>query len=170
VVGLEAPGASFGSETWDLWDWCSHLAGPRLRETRWICRVVANPIAVTWGFAPSTSCAPADRAGLAGLGQGVGDTLAPRWYTWPMPTALPRYQVTETPPVRRAIDLAAQRWPDKPRSKLLLDVIGAGARSLELELDQAQLEHAHRVEAAAGCLTGAFGPGYLQNLRQDWPE
>jgi len=36
-----------------------------------------------------------------------------------MPTARPRHQVTETPDVARALDLAAKRWPGEPRSKLL---------------------------------------------------
>jgi len=87
-----------------------------------------------------------------------------------MPTTLPRHQVTETPNVRRAIDLAAKRWPDKPRSRLVIDLIEAGARGIEVELDQAQADRRQAIEAAAGSLTGVFGPGYLEELRKDWPD
>jgi len=87
-----------------------------------------------------------------------------------MPTTRPRHQVTETPNVQRAIDLAAKRWPDKPRSKLVIDLIEAGARSIEIELDQAQAEHRRAVEAAAGSMTGMFGPNFLEELRKDWPD
>ncbi len=48
-----------------------------------------------------------------------------------MPTARPRHQVTDTPEVARALDLAARRWPGEPRSKLLLRLVGAGGGALE---------------------------------------
>ena len=48
-----------------------------------------------------------------------------------MPTTRPRYQVTETPQVARALDRAAKRWPGEPRSKLLLRLVEVGAGTLE---------------------------------------
>jgi hypothetical protein len=87
-----------------------------------------------------------------------------------VPTTLPRYQITETPPVRHAIDLAAKRSPGKPRSKLLLDVIAAGALAIETELDQGQQEHRRAVKETAGMFSGLFPPNYLEELRKDWPE
>lgn len=86
-----------------------------------------------------------------------------------MPTAHPRHQITETPAVARAIDLAAQRWPGEPRSKLLLRLVDAGSHALEW--DQQQVADAHReaVLASSGKYADAFGPDYLSDLRQDWP-
>jgi hypothetical protein len=86
-----------------------------------------------------------------------------------MPTARPRYQVTETPDVARAIDRAARRWPGEPRSKLLLRLVDVGNQALEQ--DQAQEAQAHRaaVGASSGAYPDAFGPDYLSDLREDWP-
>ena len=85
-----------------------------------------------------------------------------------MPTTRPRYQVTETESVARALDLAARRWPDEPRSKLLLRLVDAGGASLEEEDQQATIREA--ILASSGKYADAFGPDYLIDLRQDWPE
>ena len=86
-----------------------------------------------------------------------------------MPTVRPRHQITETPAVAHAIDLAAQRWPGEPRSKLLLRLLAAGMDALE-QNDQ-HIDHARReaVMASSGKYADAFGPDYLDQLRQDWP-
>lgn len=86
-----------------------------------------------------------------------------------MPTVRPRHQITETPSVAQAIDLAAQRWPGEPRSKLLLRLLAAGKDALE-QGDQ-QFNEAHRaaVMSSSGKYPDAFGPDYLDELRQDWP-
>lgn len=47
-----------------------------------------------------------------------------------MPTARPRYQVTETEAVARALDRAAQQWPGEPRAKLLLRLVDVGGAAL----------------------------------------
>jgi len=86
-----------------------------------------------------------------------------------MPTVRPRHQITETPAVAQAIDLAAQRWPGEPRSKLLLRLLAAGKDALE-QGDQ-QFNEAQRaaVMSSSGKYPDAFGPDYLDELRQDWP-
>ncbi len=93
-----------------------------------------------------------------------------RWYTRGMPTTRPRHQVTETPEVARALDLAALRWPHEPRSRLLLRLLQAGS----LALEEGQTEEArHRIaaiDATSGKYADAFGDGYLEDLRRDWPE
>lgn len=43
-----------------------------------------------------------------------------------VPTIRPRFQVTETPEVARALDRAAQRWPGESRSKLLIRPLEPG--------------------------------------------
>ena len=89
-----------------------------------------------------------------------------------MPTSRPRHVVTETDNVSVAIDDAALRWPEDraSRSRLLLRLIQEGHRAL---LDEREREIAARREAitrTGGSLTGAFGAGYLKDLRKDWPE
>jgi hypothetical protein len=86
-----------------------------------------------------------------------------------MPTARPRHQVTETPSIARAIDCAAERWPGEPRSKLLLRLVEAGGDALAHQADRRFKEHRAAVEASSGAFTDAFGPGYLAELREDWP-
>lgn len=86
-----------------------------------------------------------------------------------MPTVRPRHQITETPAVAQAIDRAARRWPQEPRSKLLLRLVDAGASVLENEQRQASDDHRHAVLSSSGKYPDAFGADYLQELRQDWP-
>lgn len=86
-----------------------------------------------------------------------------------MPTTRARHQITETDEVASALDVAAQRWPDESRSELARRLIVHGARSLELSA----LERALEIELALVELAriGAdYPPGYLEQLRQDWPE
>lgn len=87
-----------------------------------------------------------------------------------MPTTRPRHQVTETPDVAHALDVAARRWPERPRAKLLVDLVRLAGEVLEHE----QLEHtqARRLAlmASSGKYAEAFGAGYLDQLREDWPQ
>lgn len=86
-----------------------------------------------------------------------------------MPTARPRYQVTETPEVAHALDVAAKRWPNEPRSKLLLRLVDAGSGALEHEQHAQNQMHHTAVTASSGRYPEAFEPGYLGELRADWP-
>jgi hypothetical protein len=87
-----------------------------------------------------------------------------------MPTTRPRYQVTETPEVARALDRAAQRWPREPRSKLLLRLVEVGAEALMRDQQADELAHRAAVFASAGRYASAFGADYLAELRGDWPK
>lgn len=86
-----------------------------------------------------------------------------------MPTARPRYQITETESVAHALDLAARRWPGEPRSKLLLRLVDVGASTLDSEDAQAENRHRDAILASSGKYADAFGPDYLTDLRRDWP-
>lgn len=87
-----------------------------------------------------------------------------------MPTIRPRHQVTETPDLARALDLAGRRWPDEPRSKLLLRLVQAGSNAL----GEGRTEETHSrlaaIDATSGKFADVFTDGYLAELRQDWPE
>lgn len=87
-----------------------------------------------------------------------------------MPTTRPRYQVTETPAVARAIDTAAKRWPHEPRSKLLLRLVAAGGAALEQVDDLARSKRQQAIEARSGKYADAFSSDYLAELRRDWPQ
>jgi len=84
-----------------------------------------------------------------------------------MPTHRPRHQITEIPEVAHAIDQAARRWPGEPRSKLLIRLVLQGARSLEPDLQRDRREQA--ITTTSGKYAEAFGDGYLETLREDWP-
>ncbi len=87
-----------------------------------------------------------------------------------MPTTRPRHFVTETDDVADALDRAAERWPGLSRSQLLVRL------ALEADRTAVQAGEARRhrrrqaIAELGGCLTGVYEPGYLDALRQDWPE
>ena len=87
-----------------------------------------------------------------------------------MPTARPRHQVTETPAVARALDLAAQRWPGEPRSRLLIRLVQAGSDALEEQRSEAVRHRLKAIESTSGKYADVFTDDYLAELRQDWPE
>ncbi len=84
-----------------------------------------------------------------------------------MTAARPRYRVTETEQVARALERAARRWPGESRSELLLRLVAAGSAALQ----QGEDEEAQRaaIAASSGASTDAPGPHHLQTLREDWP-
>ena len=87
-----------------------------------------------------------------------------------MGTLLARTYVTHTPPVRHAIDVARQLWPDEKPGALLVRLIAEGGKSFEAQRDnQTERLMAARL-SLAGRYTGAFGPGYLDEVRDGWPE
>lgn len=100
----------------------------------------------------------------------IGVPLFTRWYTFSMPTTRPRHQITETPVVAHALDVAARQWPAEPRSKLLLRLVQAGAAALEGAQDEVTRNRQAAIDASSGKYADAFSEDYLAPLRQDWPE
>lgn len=86
-----------------------------------------------------------------------------------MPTTRPRHQLTETPTVARALDLAAKRWPGEPRGKLLRRLIDVGSVALEREQGIGADAHRAAVMGSSGKYADAFEADYLAELREDWP-
>lgn len=80
--------------------------------------------------------------------------------------------ITETDPITRAIDSAAQLWPAlaNDRAALLRQIIASGidaVHSLNKEHTRKRLES---IDAASGAFTGVYPAGYRQNLAEEWPE
>jgi hypothetical protein len=87
-----------------------------------------------------------------------------------MPTSLQRFQVTETPDVAAAIDTAAILWPDESRSRLLAKLIDAGGRALQNEVNGGTEARLRAIRSVVGTLDEIYQPGYLDELRNDWPD
>jgi hypothetical protein len=89
-----------------------------------------------------------------------------------VPTTRRRHFVTETDAVAAALDDAAVRWPEDRdnRAKLLLRLVEAGHRSVLDAHDEELAARRAGIESAIGALSGMYEPGYLEELRKDWPE
>ncbi|WP_395245515.1 hypothetical protein ACGGZK_06800 [Agromyces sp. MMS24-K17] len=87
-----------------------------------------------------------------------------------MPTIRPRFQVTETPDVERALRLAAQVWPGVPRPELVNRLFGVAADRLGEVAHGAEQERSRAVDLTAGAFDAVYEPGYLAALRAEWPE
>ena len=86
-----------------------------------------------------------------------------------MPTTRPRYQITETDEVSRALDAAEVRWPGEPRSRLLVRLIVESGESVrEAAIDEATRRRA-AIAALGGSFEGLYPEGYREALRSEWP-
>lgn len=89
-----------------------------------------------------------------------------------MPTTRPRHTITETDEVAEALSAAARRWPDDRErpGRLLLDLLREGRKAIAEEEEQRLAQRRAAILSTSGALTGSYPPGYLEELRQDWPE
>jgi histidinol-phosphate/aromatic aminotransferase/cobyric acid decarboxylase-like protein len=87
-----------------------------------------------------------------------------------MPTARSRHFVTETDEVAEALDRAAERWPGLSRSQLLVRLVMEADRAAQERLEARRQRRREAIAELSGSLTGVYEPGYLDTLRQDWPE
>lgn len=88
-----------------------------------------------------------------------------------MPTDRPRHTVTETEEIARALDAAAERWPDdrEARGRLLVQLVREGHRRIADSQGSEVDRRREAIRITSGALTGAYPDNYLQSLRGDWP-
>lgn len=95
---------------------------------------------------------------------GVGATLRP------VPTTRRRHVVTETDEVARALDRAARRWPqESSRARLLVRLALHGDREVAAESESVLEQRLAAALRHHGALSDVYEPGYLEELRRDWP-
>lgn len=89
-----------------------------------------------------------------------------------MPTTKPRHALTETSEVSAALEAAARRWPEDrgEPNRLLRHLIEEGRRSIEAEAASEQSNRLAVLARVRGAYTGMYEPGYLAELREEWPE
>ncbi len=87
-----------------------------------------------------------------------------------MPTTKRRHQVTETPELAHALEVAERRWPGRSRSALLAALAEVGAEVIEGEEAHRRETRRQVVEENAGGFEDVYYDGYLEDLRQDGPE
>ena len=87
-----------------------------------------------------------------------------------MPTALPRFQVTETPEVARALQLAEQAWPELPRAERVKRLLELGAEAAANDDEERVSLRREAIRETSGMFTGYYETDHLQKLRDEWPE
>src|SRR5699024_7821894 len=98
------------------------------------------------------------------------NTLSMKCYTQSVPTTRPRHFVTESDALAAALAAASARWPDLSRAQIVVRLALEGSRAAQHDHDR---RHERRLAAprqGSGALPGAYGPGYREQLPQDWPE
>ena len=69
-----------------------------------------------------------------------------------------------------ALDAAAARWPAvRSRRELLLLLVEEGREVIDRNRGDELARRRDAVRRTSGALTGAYEPGDLERLRDDWP-
>jgi hypothetical protein len=83
-----------------------------------------------------------------------------------MPIARPRHVLTETDDLAEAIDVAAAHYPGESRADVVRHLVRLGAETIAEQQDH----HRREVLDRAGRYPGLYPEGYLDDLRDEWPE
>lgn len=80
--------------------------------------------------------------------------------------------VTETPEIERALDMAAEAWPElrDDRAALLRRLIVRGADDVGDLSEARRRERLAAIRETAGSFTGLYPPNAAAALRDEWPE
>jgi hypothetical protein len=80
--------------------------------------------------------------------------------------------ITETDEVAAALRAAAVRWPEARErpTRLLAALIREGHRTIESDREHVVADRRAAIRETKGALSGSYPPGYLEQLRRDWPE
>ena len=94
-----------------------------------------------------------------------------KWYTQCVPTLLKRYQVTEVPELRAALDVARVVWPEETSTtQLIYRLASVGADQLARDESTSRAARLAKVSSLAGRFPSPLGPDYLEDLRQEWDQ
>lgn len=77
--------------------------------------------------------------------------------------------MTETDDLAQALDAAAPRWPELSRAQVLVQLALEGHRAAQQEHDERRRLRLAALRQHSGMMAGAYGPGYLERLREEWP-
>ena len=79
--------------------------------------------------------------------------------------------ITESDALAKAIDEAANLWPDiaDERAEILRRLIERGIESIETEVNEKLEARRKAVLEVAGSLSGIWPENYLAELRSEWP-
>ncbi|MGI8760398.1 MAG: hypothetical protein ACR2LF_03660 [Jatrophihabitantaceae bacterium] len=77
--------------------------------------------------------------------------------------------MTETDDLARALDAAATRWPGLSRAQILVQLALEGHRAAQQAHEENRRRRLAALREHSGMLTGAYGPNYLDQLREEWP-
>lgn len=78
--------------------------------------------------------------------------------------------MTETDELAAALDEAAARWPELSRGQLITRLAMEGHRAAVVRQRQHRGARLEALRRHSGALTGAYPPGHLEALRDDWSE
>lgn len=101
---------------------------------------------------------------------GVAPSPVVLHFAEPMPTTRPRLTITETDELAATLDAAAARWPEvHSRRELLLRLVEEGREVIDRDRDEETARRQAAIRRTSGVLTGAYEPGEVKRLRDDWP-
>ena len=72
-----------------------------------------------------------------------------------------------TPELEGALAQARKMWPGRPTSQLVASLAVTGASTLREAEERTDIRTARR--EVFGSFHGMYPPGYLEELREDWP-
>jgi hypothetical protein len=79
--------------------------------------------------------------------------------------------ITESDRLSRALESAAELWPDAQGEKgvLLRRILDAGIVAIEEEKDKRISARLGAITRSAGCMTGTWPATWREELRGEWP-